>query len=150
MNNINERKLNTMKKLVFSLLAIVFLGTGLSACSDADTASRNLSTAADNFEIQRRIVFYNGITGEYILELEGKCSLGNEDDAGELSVTCKTGKDSYKKHFLGLSDNVTYFAEQIDAAKVSSYHYRVVFKPQTIVPDVDLRVNPSDHPTSQP
>lgn len=59
--------------------------------------------------------------------------------AGQLSVTCKTGESAYKKHFLGLSDNVTYFVEQVEAANVSAYHYRVIFKPQTIVPDIDFR-----------
>lgn len=113
----------------------------LSGCTDADVASQNISRAADMFEIDRRIVFYNGITGDYILTIEGKCSLGNYDKSGELSVTCKTGPKEYKKHFLGLSDNVTFFAEQIVPADVSAYHYRVVFKPQVILPDVDVRVD---------
>lgn len=112
----------------------------LVACSsDADVVSHNLSKAADNFEIQRRIVFYNGITGDYILEIEGLCALGNNDDTGELTVTCKVGDEQYKKHFLGLSDNVTYFLEQTDAAFADAYHYRVVFKPTVIIPDVDTR-----------
>jgi len=55
-------------------------------------------------------------------------------------LTCKTGPTEYRKHFLGLSDNVTYFAEQIGSAQVSVYHYKVIFKPQSIVPDVDLKV----------
>jgi hypothetical protein len=112
----------------------------LTSCSDADVASKNLSQAADSFEVNRRIVFYNGITGEYILVLEGLCSLGNYDAAGSLSVTCKTGTNEYKKHFLGLSDNVTYFAEQIEPLPVNVYNYRVIFKPSVIVPDIDLQV----------
>ena len=110
----------------------------LSSCTDADVASQNLSRAVDQFEIQRRVVFYNGITGDYILTVEGLCSLGNADKSRELTITCKTGPKTFKKHFLGLSDNVTFFAEQLEAAEVSTYHYRVVFKPQTIVPDVDF------------
>lgn len=117
----------------------VVLALGLASCSDADVASSNLSRAADQFEINRRVVFYNGITGDYILSVEGLCSMGNADSAGQLTVTCKTGPGSYKKHFLGLSDNVTYFAEQIEAASVSPYHYRVIFKPSVIIPDIDLR-----------
>ena len=31
----------------------------------------------------------------------------------ELEVTCKLGDVQYKKHFLGLSANVTYLAEQL-------------------------------------
>ena len=125
-----------MRKYFAALLVLPLI----VACErDADVASRNLSVAADMFEIDRRVVFYNGITGEYILTVEGRCSLGNKDAAGQLSVTCKTGPEAYKKHFLGLSDNVTYFAEQVTTANVGTYHYRVVFKPQVIVPDVDFR-----------
>lgn len=126
-----------MKKVLFALTIVAVLV--LAGCSsDADVASRNLSTAADQFEITRRIVFYNGITGEYILVLEGLCSLGNSDTNLRMSVTCKTGPTEYKKHYLGLSDNVTFFAEQIDPAPSDVFHYRVIFKPASIIPDIDL------------
>lgn len=128
-------KETNMKFVIAGLLAAF----ALAGCTDADVASKNLSKAADMFEIDRRIVFYNGISGEYILTVEGRCSLGNFDSVGQLTVTCKTGERAYKKHFLGLSDNVTFFAEQLETADVSTYHYRVVFKPQTIIPDVDFR-----------
>lgn len=111
----------------------------LAGCSDADVASHNLSKAADMFEVERRVVFYNGITGDYMLTIEGLCSLGNADSPGTLTVTCKTGEGQYKKHFLGLSDNVTYFVEQVESKGVDKYHYRVVFKPSTIIPDIDIR-----------
>lgn len=110
----------------------------LAGCNAADVASRNLSTAADNFEVNRRIVFYNGITDTYMLTIEGMCSLGNSDDPGELTVTCRAGADTYKKHFLGLSDNVTYFVEHLEPTAASTYHYRVMFRPQTILPDIDF------------
>lgn len=128
----------------YTLLATVGMGLlALTACErDATVASRNLSHAAAMFEIQRRIVFYNGITNEYILNIEGRCSI--EDQRYQLEVTCKTGPSEYKKHFLGLSDNVTYFAEQLEGADTSVYHYRVVFKPQVIIPDVDFRGDASE------
>lgn len=105
----------------------------------ADIASQNLSNAADSFEIARRIVFYNGITGQYMLVIQGLCSLGNHDRAREVTVTCKVGPGQYKKDFLGLSDNVTYFAEQMDVANVSASRYRVIFKPSEIIPNIDLQ-----------
>ena len=124
-----------MKKLLLSFAVLA-----LAACdNDASVASRNLSQAADNFEIARRVIFYNGITGEYVLTIEGLCSLGSGSATKSLTVTCKTGPGAYKKHFLGLSDNVTWFAEQLEQAGVSTHRYRVVFKPSTIIPDVDLR-----------
>jgi hypothetical protein len=119
-----------------SLLTAVF---GITGCSDAHVASSNISKAADNFEINRRVVFYNGITGEYMLSIEGLCSLGSASETKAVTVTCKTGPSDYKKHFLGLSDNVTYFAEQVALAKASQYQYRVVFKPLAIVPDIEIR-----------
>lgn len=127
-----------MKKIILGLLIIIVLLL-VGCSSDADIASSNLSRAADSFEIMRRIVFYNGITAEYILVIEGLCSLGNYDSVGELTVTCKTGVTEFKKHFLGLSDNVTYFSEQIESENVDVYHYRVIFKPSSIVPNIDVQ-----------
>lgn len=119
------------KVLVPLIVALSFFG-----CSDAMVVSQNLSKDADMFKVDRRIVFYNGINGEYMLTITGKCSI--EPSANTLKVTCKVGEDSYKKHYLGLSDNVTYFVEHLDSSKVSAYHYKVIFKPQTIIPDIDF------------
>jgi hypothetical protein len=123
---------------IFLFLLLIISSVAFASCTDADIASSNISKDADMFRVARRIVFYNGINGEYILVLEGYCSLGNSDPAGELSVTCKTGEGSYKKHFLGLSDNVTYFAEQIEAKAVSEDMYKVIFKPVSIIPNIEI------------
>ena len=125
-----------MKKII----PVALIAAALAGCqSDADVASRNVSKAADNFEVARRVIFYNGITNDYMLSIEGYCSLGNNDRAGYLSVTCKTGPGVYKKHFLGLSDNVKFFVEKLDAKNVSTSFYRVIFKPSTIIPDIEIR-----------
>lgn len=136
-----------MKKVVV-LLALAFASFAGTCESDADVASHNLSEAAENFEVSRRVVMFNGITDEYLLVIEGRCSV--EDDGRQLEVTCKLGDDAYKKHFLGLSDNVSYFVEQGDPIDVSEYHYRVTFKPQSIIPDVDFRGSSEDLPEEQP
>lgn len=109
---------------------------GLVSCNDAAVVSHNLSRAAEQFEIMRRVVFYNGITGDYILTIEGLCSI--EQPFDQLEVTCKLDRGRYKKHFLGLSDNVTYFAEQLNSENVSATHYKVIFKPLSIIPDIDV------------
>lgn len=120
------------------LLLILFLVSVAGCNRDAQVASHNLSKASDMFEIDRRIVFYNGITSEYILQMTGRCSISATST--QLEVTCKTGPNSYKKHFLGISDNVTYFAEQLESSSVSVYRYEVVFKPSAIIPDIDLEL----------
>ena len=131
-----------MKKIIISLLALFVTVVMFSGCgTDAQVASHNLSKDADMFRINRRVVFYNGITGEYMLSVEGRCSLEVDSYDGQLELTCKTGDGSYKKHFLGLSDNVTYFAEQLEPTAVSAYHYKVIFKPQSIIPDIDLETS---------
>ena len=127
-----------MKKLVIAGLISLMIAS-ITGCSDAEIASSNLKKAADSFEINRRIVFYNTMNGEYMLVVEGLCSIGSASETKAVAVTCKTGPNEFKKSFLGLSENVTYFAEQIEPSKVSQYHYKVIFKPASIVPDVEVR-----------
>ena len=122
-------------KLKYLALASVL---ALTSCPEhSEVVSHNISTAAHNFEVNRRAIFYNGITGDYILTIEGLITL--TESGGRLEVTCKTGPASYKKHYLGLSDNVTYFMEQLEPVEADPFHYRVVFRPATIVPDIDLQ-----------
>lgn len=131
--------MKTFKKIVCLIVLLatcVILGGAGGCTTDAQVASHNLSKKADMFEIDRRIVFYNGITDQYLLTIEGRCSL--EPSSDTLRVTCKTGENEYKKHYLGLSDNVTYFAEQLGDANVSVYRYKVIFKPMSIIPDIDI------------
>jgi hypothetical protein len=138
----------TLRKtlIVLGLVAAATLPVAACGTDDADVVSENLSTAADNFEIVRRVVFFNGITDEILLEVVGRCSI--DDDGNQLELTCKTGPDEYYKHFLGLSDNVSYFAEQVEGADVSEDFYRVTFKPSVIVPDIDIDPVP-EGPESQ-
>jgi len=138
------------KRIAAPLAIMAGLTGSLTGCQDdADVASYNISKAADNFEINRRIVFYNGITDKYILSVEGLCSIEPDGKDNQLEVTCKTDK-GHVKHFLGLSDNVTYFAEQLEDVDVSVNHYRVTFKPQTIVPDFDARGDAKELVTPRP
>lgn len=125
-----------MRKIIAGL-AVAAAAAGLVGCSsDADVVSENISKEAENFGIARRVIFLNGITNEYILVIEGRCNI--DDQERQLEVTCRTPQGD-KKHFLGLSDNVTYFVEQLDPVRVSQDHYKVFFKPSVIIPDVDAK-----------
>jgi hypothetical protein len=127
----------------FAAMLAVF-GVMVAGCfgpSDADVASENVSTEAEQFHILRRIVFFNGITDKYLFTIEGFCSIesgAGTGVSGALEVTCKVGEEGnrslIKKDYLGLSDNVSYMVEQLDAAGVSTSHYEVIFKPEAIVP----------------
>lgn len=128
-----------MKKYVM-LIIMCIMTLVMVACEDseADVVNHNISKSADSFEVQRRIVFFNGITDTYLLTIEGLCALNIESDKS-LKVTCKVSKDEYKRHYLGLSDNVTYFVEQTDAITADPFRYKVLFRPETIIPDIDLQ-----------
>jgi hypothetical protein len=132
-------KIKTSHVLLAS--AIVML-TAASSCEPAaDVASRNLSTAADNFEVPRRISVVNGITDNISMVMEGYCSLGNSDKPGRVSITCKTGPNQYVKNFLDKSDNVYILTEQLGSVNASEFHYRTVFRPQSLIPDIDFQGN---------
>lgn len=109
----------------------------LSACDDAQIAQQNLRKASDNFEVMRRVVFYNSITDKIVMVTEGRCSV--EPDTLRTSVICKVGDGQYIRNFYGKSDNTVYFVEQMSPLPVSVYHYRRTFKPQALLPDIDFR-----------
>lgn len=129
-----------MKKKLAAVVAAGALVFGMTACSPtkpaAQTANENLSTAADNFEVQRKIVGINGFTNTIAFEVEGRCSIN--DQGHQLEVTCKHGPNEFRKHMVGLSDNTFYVAEQLAAIDVSQYHTRIIIRPEAILPELNL------------
>jgi len=124
------------------ILLVGALATALMAgqCEDdATIASRNLSKAADNFEVARNIVFYNTWTDTEVVTVSGLCSI--EVETSKLAVICKEPNGEFKKHYLGRSDNLSFFAVQLETVDVSTFHTRITWKPQGFVPDIDLRVD---------
>ncbi len=131
-----------MKRILLSAglaVAVLFIG----ACtSEADRANENLSKAAENFEVPRRIVGINGITDEVLFAVEGFCSY--ETGAGTASggtifeAICKNPDGSIDRTTLYLSDNVTFVSTQISGVKVDLFKPRVIFRPENIIPDFDL------------
>ena len=124
-------------KNVSAAVMILMVGIALTACDDAKIAKQNMTKAADNFEIMRRVVMYNAIIGKNVMVTEGKCSVDN--DQYRTSIICKLGEGRYIRNFYGRSDNISYFIEQMAPVPVNVYHYRRTFKPQSILPDIDFR-----------
>lgn len=129
-----------IKRLIVALLAALSAATLAACSSDADKAADNLGKAAEQFEVQRKIVGINGITDRVLFEVEGRCSLESGDSAlgGSLEIICKHGPRDYRKHFVGLSDNVTFISTQLKGIDVSVYRTRIILKPQNLIPDFDL------------
>lgn len=125
-----------------SVVAMFIVGLMLTACDDAEIAKNNLTKAADNFEVMRRVVMYNAITGNAVMVTEGKCSVDN--DQYRTSIICKLGDGQYVRNFYGRSDNISYFVEQMETVPVNVYNYRRTFKPQSLLPDIDFRGDMKD------
>lgn len=127
-----------MKKIFSAITVAIVIGVTLTACtSAADQANENLSKAADNFEVPRRIVGINGITDKVLFSVEGFCSMNN--DGRKLDVLCKVTNDGgVERTTLGLSDNVTYVSTQMGGKKVDLFRPRIIFRPETIIPNFEL------------
>jgi hypothetical protein len=132
--------MNTRKKITIgAALAIGLLATA-GGCNDpaAKTASENVSTKADNFEVQRKIVGINTRTDKYLFYVEGRCSIERQ---GDLIVICKYGEGDYRKHMVGQATDVAWVTTQEAPIKVSEYHTLVVLKPEGIIPDFELNLS---------
>lgn len=128
-----------MKKAILGAVIAVLSVTVLTACDRAaSVASANVSKAADNFEIMRKIVFYNAIHDVYMYEVDGRCSVGVDTTEDQLYVTCLVAPETVVKHYLGQSDNVSYFVIQTEAAKASTYNHRIIFRPQTLLRSFEM------------
>lgn len=128
-----------MKNKIVMIGIMILIIIGVAGCSDASVVNSNLSKDADNFKVYRHIVFVNNITGEYLLEITGYCNINADTMDGQLETICKDNNGGYIKNFLGLNDTTTYFVEQIDSRLVSDSHYKIIFKPSTLIPFVEVR-----------
>ena len=134
-----------MKKILL-LVAVLLVSFTLVGCeSSADKVSHNLSVEAEEFRVKRSIVFINLITGEYLFEMVGNCSIEKDSVDQQLEVTCRIGANQYQKHFLDVHDgaNVTYIVTQLEYLDVSRYDYHLTFKPQAIIP-IDITTENSE------
>lgn len=139
-------KFHNLLRVLLIVALIVFCAISTFGCgnkSNADNVNDNLGKEAEKFHTQRKIVAINGITDKPILEVEGRCSIETNEKLSTdshvvLEVICKYGDHDYRKHFVGVSDNVTWTSTQLRGLKVSEYRTKFTFRPASLVPDVDL------------
>lgn len=124
-----------MKKKLYSIVAVAMLTIVLfTGCSQADRVSENLSKEADNFNDVRQITVINCLQGDVLFQMTGKMSIEADVSDNQLEVIVEDENGDYKKHFIGLSDNVTYVVEDITAGDVSNYKYTLNFNPEMWIP----------------
>ena len=134
-----------MNKIITLVALAVVTVAGLTACtSAADKANENLSKAAENFEVPRRIVGINGITDNVLFSVEGFCSY--ETSGNTYEVICKQPDGTVERTAMAKSDNVTIVVTQMGGVSVDLFRSRVIFRPENVVPNFDLSTssNPSE------
>lgn len=130
-----------MKKVYKTAIALVLMfvmALCTCSCSTADTVNYNLNKEADEFNVYRRITVTNARTDTIMMQAEGYMSLGN-NSSNELVVTFKTGEDQYYKDYIYLNDWTCYVMEQVEPKSTDKYHYELVFYPQRLVPEIEIK-----------
>ena len=124
-----------MKRIIALILVALIAIFAFAGCTAADNVNHNLSQAADNFQVVRKITVYNARTDLIVMEMEGYMSLSNSS-TNELVVTCMTGPNEYKKNYIYLNEYVIYVVEDITTPDIDPYHYTVHF--YTATPDINV------------
>lgn len=124
------------KVLCIMLCAVMVMFCFAGCDSEASRASYNISQEADNFNIVRKVTVIDCITGDVLFQMKGRLSITKDNDDNQLEITVEREKDNYEKHFIGLSDNVTYVVEDLGTGnnKVSSYSYELNYNPKMWLP----------------
>lgn len=124
-----------MKKAITTLAVLTVGLLTLTACqSEAEKVSYNLSLDADNFNDIRQITVINCLQGDVLFQMTGKMSITADVEDNQLEIVVEDENGEYKKHFIGLSDNVTYVVEDITSDDVSKYKYTLNFNPNMWIP----------------
>lgn len=127
-----------MKRILTAAMSVLIIGAmavGFTGCDQqADRVSYNISKQADNFNVIRQITVINCIKGDVLFQMTGKMSMCVDSGENQLEITVEDEKGAYKKHFIGLSDNVTYTVEDVTDNYVDNYHYTLNFNPNMWFP----------------
>lgn len=126
-----------MKKILIVSLIISLSVVIFSGCDQrqADDVSYNLSLRADNFNDVRQITVINCLQGDVLFQMTGKISITADTADNQLEIIVECADGEYKKHFIGLSDNVTYVVEDITSGYVDKYNYTLNFNPKMWLPN---------------
>lgn len=131
-----------MKKRILGVLLVVLtFGVLMVGCeTEADRVSYNLSQEADNFNVVRQLTVINCLQGDVLFQMTGKMSIKPDMEENQLEIIVENEDGTHTKHFVGLSDNVTYVVEQISGEYVNKYKYTLVYNPRMWAPVPDIKI----------
>lgn len=128
-----------MKKRILALIITIVITVLATGCSEAERVSYNLSQQADNFNVVRQLTVINCLQGDVLFQMTGKMSITADTNDNQLEILVEDEYGTYKKHFVGLSDNVTYVIEDVSVNNVEKYKYTLNFNPNMWIPvDVEM------------
>ena len=125
-----------MKKIIILILSVFCISALFVGCTEADRVNENITQEAENFNVYRRVTVLNCIKGDTLFEIEGRMNITADTKDNQLEIIVEVSDGKYKKHFIGLSDNVTYTVEDISGSEVSKYHYEINYNPNMWIPFV--------------
>lgn len=128
-----------MKKKLIAFVTVVAAALLMVSCSKADRVSHNLSREADEMNITRKVTVINGITNQTIFQATGQMSIEYVEERKQLNIIALDDDGNYKKHIIGISDNVSYVVEDVTGMKGIDTKYRMYFNPNMILP-VDVKL----------
>lgn len=126
------------KTAIVAMLILVMSFCVCGCSSTAYTVNYNLDKEADEFNVYRRITVTNARTDMIMMQAEGYMSLSN-NSSNELVVTFKTGENQYYKDYIYLNDWTCYVMEQVEPKVTDKYHYELVFYPERLIPEVEIK-----------
>lgn len=127
-----------MKKRIVGIIALAVLTVGvLAGCeTQASRVEYNLTQEADNFNIVRQLTVINCLQGDVLFQMTGRMSITADVEDNQLEIIVENEDGNYTKHFVGLSDNVTYTIEDLNLGKndIKKYKYTLNFNPNMWLP----------------
>lgn len=123
-------------KIISAIFAVALSLAAFTGCeTEAQRVSYNLSQQADNFNIVRQLTVINCIEGDVLFQMTGKMSITADTADNQLEIIVEDD-GTYVKHFVGLSDNVTYVVEDLNlgANEVNKFKYTLNFNPNMWIP----------------
>ena len=122
-------------KRIIVVVMVVIMCLVMTACTESEKVSQNISMQADNFNIVRQLTVINCIEGDVLFQMTGKLSITADMEDNQLEIIAEDN-GTYVKHFVGLSDNVTYVVEDLNlgANEVNKYRYTLNFNPKMWIP----------------
>lgn len=113
---------------------VMLLGMLMTGCSQASRVEANLTKEADNFNVLRQVTIINCLQGDVLFQMTGKMSITADIADNQLELLVENDDGSYAKHFIGLSDNVTYVIEDLDSNFVDKYKFTINYNPKMWIP----------------